>query len=151
MKLAEALQERADLSRNIGQLRERLRSNALVQEGENTVEDPAKLKRELDASLARLAYIIAHINLTNCMTKIDSMTLTEIIAKKDILALSMQAYKEVASAASQTLYRARGSEIKVKAAISVADWQAEIDRMAKEMRLLDNKLQEKNWNTDLIE
>ena len=63
----------------------------------------------------------------------------------------MQAYKEVASAASQTLYRARGSEIKVKAAISVADWQAEIDRMAKEMRLLDNKLQEKNWNTDLIE
>ena len=85
------------------------------------------------------------------MTKIDSMTLTEIIAKKDMLALSMQAYKEVASAASQTLYRARGSEIKVKAAISVADWQAEIDRMAKEMRLLDNKLQEKNWNTDLIE
>ena len=39
MKLAEALQERADLNRNIGQLRERLRSNALVQEGENTVED----------------------------------------------------------------------------------------------------------------
>ncbi|MEO2800040.1 DIP1984 family protein, partial [Flavonifractor plautii] len=34
MKLAEALQERADLNRNIEQLKNRLSSNALVQEGE---------------------------------------------------------------------------------------------------------------------
>ena len=33
MKLEEALQERADLNRNIEQLRKRLNSNVLVQEG----------------------------------------------------------------------------------------------------------------------
>ena len=33
MKLAEALQERADLNRRIEQLRDRLENNALVQEG----------------------------------------------------------------------------------------------------------------------
>lgn len=151
MKLAEALQERADLNRNIGQLRERLRNNVLVQEGEMTAEDPARLKCELDASLARLAYLIARINITNCETKIDGLTLTEIIAKKDVLALGIQAYKEAVSDASYSSYRARGTEIKIKASISVPGWQAELDRMAKEMRLLDNKLQEKNWNTDLIE
>ena len=151
MKLAEALQERADLNRNIGQLRERLRNNVLVQEGEMTAEDPVKLKRELDASLARLAYLIAHINITNCQTKIDGLTLTEIIAKKDVLAQSMQIYKDVVLSASQSSYRARSTEIKIKSAISVVAWQAEIDKMAKEMRLLDNKLQETNWNTSLIE
>ena len=46
---------------------------------------------------------------------------------------------------------ARNTEIKIKAAISVTDWQDEIDKMSKELRLLDNKLQENNWSTELIE
>ena len=72
MKLAEALQERADLNRNIEQLKNRLSSNALVQEGEQPVECPENLKQE-------------------------------------------------------------------------------IDRMSKELRRLDNRLQESNWKTDLVE
>lgn len=151
MKLAEALQERADINRNIEQLKNRLDHNALVQEGEKTAEDPEKLKKELDASLERLAYLIAHINKTNCETTVDGRTLTEIIAEKDALFLKLHVYKEVVYTASQTSYRARNAEIKIKSAISVVDWQAEIDRMAKAWRLLDNKLQESNWNTDLIE
>ena len=45
MKLAEALQERADLNRRIEQLRYRLGNNALMQEGEKPAEDPAALLR----------------------------------------------------------------------------------------------------------
>ena len=45
MKLAEALQERADLNRRIEQLRARIQTNALVQEGEKPAEDPQKLIR----------------------------------------------------------------------------------------------------------
>lgn len=151
MKLAEALQERADINRNIEQLNHRLNSNALVQEGEKPAEDPEKLKRELDASLARLAYLISRINLTNCQTKADGQTLTELIAKKDALALKIRVYRDIVFAGSQASYRARNTEIKIKPAIPVADWQAELDRMGKELRLLDNKLQESNWNTELIE
>lgn len=81
MKLAEALQERADLNRSIEELKNRLSRNALVQEGEAPAEDPEKLRRELDASLARLAYLITRINLTNCRTVVDGQTLTELIAK----------------------------------------------------------------------
>ena len=151
MKLAEALQERADLNRNIEQLENRLNHNVLVQEGEQTAEEPERLKRELDAAIERLAYLISHINLTNCSTEIDGQTLTELIAKKDALSLKISTYKDIVHTASQTSYRARNTEIKIKSTITVADWQREIDGMAKELRLLDNKLQESNWNTALIE
>ncbi len=151
MKLAEALQERADLNRNIEQLKNRLNNNVLVQEGEKPVEDPEKLKRELDASIDRLAYLISHINLTNCRTTVDGLSLTDLIAKKDSLSLKIGVYKNIAYAGSQISYRARNTEIKIIPTITVSDWQAEIDAMAKKLRLLDNKLQEINWNTDLIE
>lgn len=151
MKLAEALQERADINRNIEQLRSRLNNNVLVQEGEQPAEEPEKLKRALDACIDRLTYLIAHINQTNCETRINGQSLTELIAKKDALSLKISAYKDVVYTGSQTSYRARNTEIKIKPAISVVDWQAEIDKMAKELRLLDNKLQESNWNTELIE
>lgn len=44
MKLAEALQERADLNRNLEQLNVRLLNNVLVQEWEKPAEEPKKLK-----------------------------------------------------------------------------------------------------------
>ena len=151
MKLAEALQERADLNRKIEQLQDRLNNNVLVQDGEQTAEDPKKLKYELDSSILRLADLIAHINQTNCTTIVEGQTLTALIAKKDTLSLKIRLYKEITSTASQTSYRARNTEIKIKSTISVADWQAEIDRMARELRLLDNQLQQSNWSTDLVE
>lgn len=151
MKLAEALQERADLNRNIEQLKNRLKNNVLVQEGEKTAEEPEKLKQQLDASIERLAYLISRINLTNCRTKVDGQTLTELIAKKDTLSLKISVYKEIVYTGSQASYRARNTEIKIKPTITIADWQANIDAMAKELRLLDNQLQESNWNTELME
>lgn len=151
MKLAEALQERADLNRNIEQLQSRLNNNVLVQEGEEPAEDPQKLKEMLDESIARLAYLIKCINQTNCQTIIDGKSLTELIAQKDALSLKIHAYKDIVYTAAQSVYRARNTEIKIKQTINVASWQAEIDQMAKSLRLLDNKLQENNWQTDLIE
>lgn len=151
MKLAEALQERADLNRKIEQLRNRLGNNVLVQEGERTAEDPEKLKQELDSAIERLANLIVYINLTNCSTQIEGQTLTELIAKKDTLLIKIAGYKDIVSVASQSSYRARNTEIKIRPAIRVSEWQTEIDTMSKTLRLLDNKLQECNWKTDLIE
>ena len=150
MKLAEALQERADINRSIEQLNSRLNNNILVQEGEKPAEDPMKLKNELDACIERLAYLVTHINKTNCMTMVDGQTLTELIAKKDALTLKIRVYRDIICTGSQTAYRARNTEIKIESAISVAEWQIELDRMSKELRMLDNKLQQTNWNTELI-
>ena len=65
MKLAEALQERADLNRQIEQLQARLYNNAVVQEGEEPAEDPQELMDQLDRAAARLEELMAAINLAN--------------------------------------------------------------------------------------
>ena len=151
MKLAEALQERADLNRKIDELRRRLGNAVLVQEGEEPVEDPAELLKELDLAVARLEELMAAINLTNCKTKVNGMTLTALIAKKDALMLKLSAYRDLVYAAGQNTNRARGTEIKVKALLKATDLQKAADQTAKEVRKLDNLLQETNWKTKLAE
>lgn len=149
MKLAEALQERADLNRKIEQLKQRIITNAVVQEGEFPAEDPNALLKELNRSIARLEELIASINLTNCRTVVDGRTLTEMIAEKDCLTVKINAYRNLVSEASRLAQRAYRTEIKVLSTVNVKDIQAEIDRMSKELRLLDNTIQQTNWNTEL--
>ncbi len=151
MKLAEALQERADLNKNIEQLIVRLSNCALVQDGEEPIENFTKLKQDLDSCLERLSYLMLKINLTNCKVVVDNMTLTEMIAKKDTLLAKVKGYRRIISAGSQNTYRATGSEIKIKTTFSITSMQEEINLISKEIRLIDNKIQETNWTTDLIE
>jgi len=151
MKLAEALQERADLNRKIDELRRRLNACVLVQEGEEPVEDPEQLLKEMDESVSRLQALMTMINMTNCRTKVNGKTLTEIIAEKDSLMLKVSAYRDLAYSASQNTSRARGTEIRIRAALKPSDLQKKADEIAREIRILDNMLQETNWKTKLIE
>ena len=151
MKLAEALQERADLNRKIEELRRRLANVILVQEGEEPAEEPAELLKELNAAIARLEYLMAAINLTNCRTKANGMTLTALIARKDALMVKLSSYRDLVYNAAQNTNRARGTEIKVKSLLKDGDLQKVADQIAKEVRELDNLLQETNWKTKLIE
>jgi hypothetical protein len=151
MKLAEALQERSDINKRISELRRRLQNCLLVQEGEEPAEDPLDLLNELDSSTERLETLVASINETNCHTVVNGMSLTEIIARKDALSLRHSAYKELVYTAGNNTYRARGTEIKVKAVIKAAELQKTVDKLAKEIRQLDNLLQESNWKTELAE
>lgn len=150
MKLAEALQERADLNVKIEQLRSRLSNNALVQEGETTAENPSELLSELDSAIEHLRELMARINKTNCMTLRDGISITEMIAKRDALTIKIRAYRDLASIASGTARRAMRTEIKVLSAVDVRDLQKKIDEMSKELRLTDNSIQELNWQTELI-
>ncbi len=151
MRLAEALQERADLNHTIEQLRYRLENNMLVQEGEVTAVDPEELRKVLEYALNRLSHLMAHINLTNAVVQIDGQTLTELIEKNDMLTLKIRIYQEMVNTAGRAAYCARGMEIKVKPTIGITAWQMMINSMARGLRLLDNRLQETNWQTDLIE
>lgn len=150
MKLAEALQERADLNRNIMQLRERLAANSIVQENEEPAEDPQELLKELDYSIARLEELMERINRTNCLVECDGRSITQLIAKKDSLKIKIEAYKNLASNASQTGRRARMTEIKLVSTVDVKQLQLMIDSMSKELRLTDNAIQSLNWSTELM-
>lgn len=150
MKLAEALQERADLDRRIQQLQQRLANNAIVQEGEVPAEDPAELLAELDSCMDNLEQLIARINLTNCRTMLEGKSLTECLARRDVLKWRLSAYREMANIASQVGHRATRTEIKLLSTVNVKDLQKQADQMAKELRLLDNAVQAANWTTDLM-
>ena len=151
MKLAEALQERADLNRRIEQLRYRLSNNVLVQEGEKPLEDPAALLEELESSFTRLEWLIARINLTNCAVKVEGRSLTELIARRDVLSLRAEAYRRLVEEASQNTRRATRTEIKILSAVDVPALQRQADNASRELRLLDNTLQATNWTADLME
>lgn len=151
MKLAEALQERADLNRHIEQLRYRLNNNVLVQEGEKPLEDPAALLEELESSFTRLEWLIARINLTNCAVKVEGRSLTELIARRDVLSLRAEAYRRLVEEASQNTHRATRTEIKILSAVDVPALQRQADDASRELRLLDNTLQATNWTADLME
>jgi hypothetical protein rflaF_06837 len=151
MKLAEALQERADLNRRIEQLRYRLNNNVLVQEGEKPLEDPAALLEELESSFTRLEWLIARINLTNCAVKVEGRSLTELIARRDVLSLRADAYRRLVEEASQNTHRATRTEIKILSAVDVPALQRQADDASRELRLLDNTLQATNWTANLME
>lgn len=150
MKLAEALQERADLNRRVQQLSQRLENNAVIQEGEEPIEDPKALLAELDRCVAALEDLITRINLTNCRAQVDGESLTALLARRDALKLKLSAYRDLAYNASQLGRRASGREIKLLSAVDVPRLQKDVDKLAKELRLLDNSIQAANWSTELI-
>ncbi len=149
MKLAEALQERADLNRSIQQLENRLLSNAIVQEGEEPAEDPRELLEQLDRSIDRLEELTAAINLRNSQVEQDGETLTQMIARRDALTTRLRILRGFALEASTTGRRARGTEIRVVSAVNVKALQKDLDNMSRELRLLDNAIQAINWSTEL--
>ena len=150
MKLAEALQERADINNRIAELYPRLSNNAVVQEGEKPAEDPQELLAEIESCTARLAELIARINLTNCSVRVDGRTLTEMIAEKDALNVKINLYRSLIGAASNVAHRATRTEIKIKSTVDVSRLQKLADDYAKQLRMLDNRLQEANWMNELL-
>lgn len=150
MKLAEALQERADLRRVIGQLEARIVNNARIAEGTTPTEDPAELIRTLDGAMDRLAALITAINGTNSVTVVDDRSLTEWIAQRDTLKEKIEIYRRLVNEASEVTRRMTHSEIRIVPAVDVPTLNRQTDKMAKELRLMDNRIQAANWTTELI-
>lgn len=149
MKLAEALNQRADLQKRIAQLRERLSNNVKVQEGDEPAEDPKDLFKELAVCLNDLENIIVRINRTNQETVWEGKTLTEMIAGKDVLSLHLSVLRSALDAANVRSDRYSRNEIKFVRTVDVNDLQKQVDDRSRDLRELDSKLQQANWMTDL--
>lgn len=150
MKLAEALNLRADLQKRIANLRERLIKNAKVQEGDTPSEEPNMLLNELNDNIIELENIIKSINKTNSSTYIGNESISDIIAKRDTLGLKLSILRSFISESANKIERYSNKEIKILSTVNVAEKQKEIDRLSKEYRLIDTKLQGLNWTTDII-
>ena len=150
MKLAEALQERADLLRRIEQLRTRLDNNVLVQEGETPAENPDELLEELERCIARSEKLMTRINLTNAAVTVEGESLTALLARRDCLKMKLSLWHDAVNTASQTARRATRSEIRIRSAIDVPALQKRVDGASKLLRETDNLIQAANWLNDLI-
>jgi len=151
MKLAEALVLRADAQRRLEQLKQRVIRNAKVQQGDKPGEDPARLITEFEAVAATLMDLIQRINKTNASARFQKSSLTDALARRDVLRLREALYRELAQAASITQSRTSKSEVKFRSAVSVARIQKQADALAKEHRELDARIQESNWQIDLAD
>ena len=149
MKLAEALNQRADLQKRIAQLRERLANNVKVQEGDQPAENPDDLFKELEGSLKQLKGLIVSINRTNQETVWEGKTLTEMIAEKDVLSMHLGALRTTLEAANVRSDRFSRNEIKFVRTVDVNALQKKVDDLSKELRELDSNLQQANWMTDM--
>jgi hypothetical protein len=150
MKLAVALSERSDLQRRIAELGVRLENNARVQEGEKPAEDPKLLIEEMDSCLDELRDLVARINLTNSKTVSDGESITEMLARRDALSTRVKVMRSFLEKASHLTDRYSRSEIKVVSTVDVAEMRKTVDTDAKALRMLDEKLQELNWTTELL-
>lgn len=152
MKLAEGLVLRADAKRRIERLRERLKSAALVQEGEEPPENPNDLLDELTRLLQQTETLIERVNRTNLQAVLQSgTTLTAALAKRDILSVHFAVLETTATAATPKFDRMNRSEIKKVPTIKVAELRRQMDDLARQRRELDTEIQAANWTVELLE
>lgn len=156
MKLAEALALRADAARKVEQLRARIVANVRFQEGEEPAEDARALLAEAGAALDELEGLIRRINRTNAATPMGpDGTITDALARRDALRARHSVVTAAADAAAGKTQGGMGrqlrSELKMLAALPVAQLRAQADDLARELRELDVRIQQSNWEHDLME
>lgn len=151
MKLAEALAVRKDTQKRIEQLKSRILNNVRVQEGDEPSENPEELMKELDAGLGELQKLIFQINQTNMHTVVDGRTLTEMMAEKEVLAMRITALRDIFAKASESQDRYSRSEIKMLTTIDIKSLGKQVDRLSKQLRELDIRIQALNFATELEE
>ena len=101
--------------------------------------------------ISQLNGLIVKINRTNTLSKIDGISLVELIAKKDTLSQKAGILREFVEISSQKINLYSATEIKVFSTINVPEQQKQLDKLSKEIRETDTKLQQANWTIDLVE
>lgn len=156
MKLAEALSLRTTALRRLEALRTRVADNARFQEGEEPAEDAAALLAEADAVVDEWESLIQRINRTNAVTDMGTDgTMTDALGRRDALRWRRHLLTTAADAAAgskqQGYARQLRSELKMLSALPVAELRARADQVARDLRELDVRIQQKNWEVDLLD
>jgi len=152
MKLAEALMIRGQMQNKLASLKERIKHNILVQEGETPHEDPSDLMAQASAVLDELEVLVSRINACNLTAKLpDGRTITQLLAKRDKLAARHAILNTAIAASRNEAERYSFREIKWNTTVDVASLQKQTDDLATKLRELNTVLQQANWAIDLPE
>jgi hypothetical protein len=150
MKLAEALLLRADMQKKLASLRDRVGNNAVVQNGDEPHENPAKLIEEAFAVMNELESLVFRINRANLTNKLpDGRSLSEAIAHRDTLVAQHALIQHGIENSQKKPDRYSMAEIKWVATLKVANLQKQLEGLAKKIRELNAAIQETNWKAEL--
>lgn len=151
MKLAEALSLRSSLNDRLTELQKLLKDCLVVQEGDTPVASPLEVMEQINATTDELRILIYRINMTNSLTVVDDENLTSLLARRDVLKFRSNSIAEAMNAVRSRYDRYSRSEIKFVTTLNPMELREINDSLAKELRLLDLKIQSIGWSTDLIE
>lgn len=153
MKLAEALQRRADLRQKIDTVANRMKENVLVQEGTEADFDVAQLAAEHKALMDEWVALVGRIGRTNhvAMDSATGKTLADLLVMREAAKMEKEAYDGIVAVYGEKSWRTRGAELKIISTFKAKDAQKHVDDAAKRFRELDNTIQMLNWATELSE
>jgi hypothetical protein len=151
--LGEALSLRAKKAQQLDELKQRVLANILTQEGEDPAEDPDALISEFERVSDELSELVEKIARTNIeRSTSDGENLLTLLHRRETLRRKRNLLSMVANQATptQNQFRWTRTEIKFVTTIDVQARRQAIDELDQEIRALDSKLQETNWQVDLV-
>lgn len=151
MKLGEALTARANSAQRLNDLQGRIKDAALVQEGDSVGEECETLITEYLRVSSEHALLVGRIQLTNALTKVGDENLLGILQRREVLVRQRNIYRIAAKAASPGAnYRYMRTEIRYIPQIPVQLHHEMADETEVQIRVLDSKIQQINWTTELL-
>lgn len=150
MKLAELLMERAECQRRISQIASRLRDSARIQEGDVPPIKPEIMLDELEALHGQLEDMVKRINNANVKNELEpGTTLADAVTKRDMLRSRREVYDSLSKAAQVSDNRYSMKEIRYICTVNVPEIIAKTDQYAKAVRMLDARIQARNWEVEV--
>lgn len=147
MKLAEALNARKELEARLTRLEERLHASARVQEG----LEPDALYAMLEKAAAELVEIVSRISRTNVETVVEGRILADWIAERDVSWRRLRVLQSALRAAAPSYDRHGGpGSVRSVTTFSTARRHAELDALALRINAIDARIQQANWETELL-
>jgi len=105
--------------------------------------------------LGELESLIRQINHTNAGIRLEEGgTLTDALARRDVLRLRHAMFTSAADAAAgegQRGFRQLRSELKMVPALPVGELRAQADDVARQIREVDTLIQRTNWEVELLD
>ena len=152
MLLAEALLRKAVLKKELEALEQRMSESARVPHDEEPVDDYLILLDNYNEKEYELREMSLKILSTNNKTVFtEGETISQAIIRRDSLKRVVSMYNKLLSAATgggRGLFSSR--DIKYKRIVNMDKVRADMNIAAMQYRDLDVKLQQLNWNTELL-
>lgn len=166
MKLATALKQRVVLRKELFELEKKIKSSLILQVGMKKINDPDELHLKYIKKSQELAKLIASINYTNNITPIEIeienendstirdydniKTINDALICRDRISKKIEFVKFIISAGKEQPLNSK-EEIKFVSFIDINKYDTLVQELNNQFEILNLKLQEINWQVDLVE